>query len=259
MPPAQDPALSPPPVPPPPSTGKIARLPRHIRNQLGGRLANGDQDPPTLAWLNRLPELDRPANSPPGQDFITEQDLAHWKQHGYQRWLADDQACQLVRELAEHADDLYASADELPVSDCLSAFLATELARSAKSLLAESASPAERWQRLRELLQELARLRKEDHQALRVQMERERWDREQRRLDDEQQQHTIRKLKDQATAPIWARAMQAPLAAGFGGGELGAKLAELITAIEYELPIPGHTKPEPPRHEPSNPPTASEP
>ena len=112
-------------------------------------------------------------NGQPGGSAVTEQDLCDWQQGGYQEWLRHQEACDVVRDLAEQADDLESCAEDLPVSDCLSALLGTELARSAKSLLAETTAPAERWQRLREVLHELARLRKGDHQALRVQLERE--------------------------------------------------------------------------------------
>jgi hypothetical protein len=240
-------------------TGKIARLPRHIRNQLRSRLDHGERGQPLLEWLSQLPEVKGLTKSHPGGCPLTEQDLSEWKQGGYQQWIEDQQARDLIRELAEQADDLFACAEDLPVSDCLATLLATELARSAKSLLAETTTPGDRWQRLRELLHELARLRKEDHQALRVQMERERWDREQRRLDHEQHQATMRKLKAQATAPFWARLMRGPLADTFGGGQAGAKIADFILAVVHDLPIPDPMKPAEASQKQSDPPNTPHP
>ncbi len=37
--------------------GKIARLPREIRDELNRRLENGVQGLPLLAWLNAQPEV----------------------------------------------------------------------------------------------------------------------------------------------------------------------------------------------------------
>ena len=224
-------------------TGKIARLPRQIRCELNARLDNGEDAQPLLGWLNHQPEVQALANGQPGGSPVTEPDLSEWKQAGYQQWLRHREACDVVRDLAEQAGDLEETAEGLPVSDCLSALLGTELACSAKSLLAETTAPGERWQRLREVLHELARLRKGDHQALRLGLERERWDREQRRQDEEQHQLRMQKLKARTTAPFWARLMRGPLAETFGGGELGAQVAEFITAVEYDLPFPAEGKP----------------
>ena len=224
-------------------TRRIARLPRHIRGQLTARMDGGEEDQPLLGWLNHQPEVQALANGQPGGSPVTEQDLSEWKQAGYQQWLRHQEACDVVRDLAEQADDLESSAEDVPISDCLSAFLGTELARSAKSLLAESTAPGERWQRLREVLQELARLRKGDQQALRLQLERERWDRERNRLDEEDHELRMQKLRARATAPFWARLMREPLAATFGGGEIGAKVAEFILAVEHDLPLPAEGKP----------------
>ena len=135
-------------------TRRLARLPRHIRGQLNARMDGGEEDQPLLGWLNHQPEVQALANGQPGGSPVTEQDLSEWKQAGYQQWLRHQEACDVVRDLAEQADDLESSAEDVPISDCLSAFLGTELARSAKSLLAESTAPGERWQRLREVLQE---------------------------------------------------------------------------------------------------------
>jgi hypothetical protein len=238
---------------------KIAQLPRHVRHQLGQRLNDGEHGPALLAWLNGFPEVNASAQPVPRRPVITEHDLSRWRETGFPQWLEEQRACDLVRDLADHADDLLACAEDLPVSDCLATPLATELARSAKSLLAETTTPADRWHRLRELLHELARLRKEDHQALRVQMERERWDREQRRLDDEQHQAAMRKLKAQATAPFWARLMRNPVAETFGGGELGARIADFILAVEYDLPIPDPMKPAEASQKQSDPPNTPHP
>ena len=37
--------------------GKIARLPRHIRDHLNSRLEDGEEGTGLVAWLNRVPEV----------------------------------------------------------------------------------------------------------------------------------------------------------------------------------------------------------
>jgi hypothetical protein len=53
-----------------------------------------------------------------------------------------------------------------------------EVVRIGEALLKEAADPRKRWQRLRELLQELGQLRRDDHHAVRLRMEKQSWDRE---------------------------------------------------------------------------------
>lgn len=79
-------------------TGKIARLPNHIREQLNRRLQNGDSGPKILKWLNALPEVkailaDEFDNSP-----ISPSNLTHWKQGGYRDWLVAQDAQDIVSE-----------------------------------------------------------------------------------------------------------------------------------------------------------------
>jgi hypothetical protein len=224
-------------------TGKIAGLPRHIRGQLNARFDKGEGGQPLLEWLNHLPEVTALANGQAGGSAVTEEDLRDWQQGGYQQWVRHQEACEVVRDLAEQAADLDNAAEDEPVSECLSPVLGTELARSAKSLLAESTPPSERWQRLREVLGEFARLRKGDQQSLRVRLECERWARERDRQDEEQHQLRVQKLKARATAPFWTRLMRGPLAESFGGGEAGEKAADYILAIQHDLPIPTGNKP----------------
>jgi hypothetical protein len=173
----------------------IARLPHHIRHELGQRLEQGHQAQSILNWLNQLPEELGSEDLLTKARPLTHADLAEWRQNGYQQWLKDQEACEFVRNLAGRAEHLAAAAGDQTISDCLAAVLATELARSATALLAETTNPADRWQRLRELLHELARLRKGDHQAMRAQIERERWKQEHSRLQAEENDRATEKLK----------------------------------------------------------------
>jgi hypothetical protein len=73
-------------------TGKIARLPLAIREELNTRIRNGEIGQRLVAWLNSLPAV---------QDIlalefkgvpITEPNLSHWKKGGYADWLRQQKA-----------------------------------------------------------------------------------------------------------------------------------------------------------------------
>jgi hypothetical protein len=226
-------------------TSKIARLPRHIRNKLSQRLDDGEGGDSLLEWLNGLPEVKELCEKQFNAVPVTKQNLSDFKQGPHQEWLRGREACELVEQLAEQADDLDSATDEVNVSDALGRVLAAELARMARTLLAETTDPPERWQRLQEVLGRLAQLRRGDHQWQRLQIERERWEEEEERRAQEQQEKNLAKAKRQATGAIWAQLLQGPLAQALGGGEKGSKIAELMSAIENDLPLPPSTAPEP--------------
>src|SRR5271166_2863543 len=121
--------------------GKIARLPRHIREQLNRRLEDGEEGETLLDWLNALPEAREILKNQFGGVPINKQSLSQWRLGGYQDWLARQEGCDFARELAEHAEDLDDSAAGRDVSDWLSPLLAVEMARVVKALLAEPADP----------------------------------------------------------------------------------------------------------------------
>ena len=67
-------------------TGKIARLPKAIRDELNRRLDDNELGIRLLDWLNGLPEVQQVLN----QDFngcpINKVNLTHWRQGGFLDW-----------------------------------------------------------------------------------------------------------------------------------------------------------------------------
>jgi hypothetical protein len=227
------------------ATGKIARLPRQIRNQLSQRLDDGEGGNSLLEWLNGLPEVKKLCDEQFHAVPVSKQNLSDFKQGPHQEWLRGREACELAQHLAEQADDLGRATDEANVSEVLGRVFAVELARLARTMLAETADPQERWRRLREVLGQVARLRTGDHQWQRLQIERERRKEEQGRRAQEQQEKNLAKAKQQATGALWAGLMQGPLAEALGGGEKRSKMAELMNAMENDLPLPPTAAPAP--------------
>lgn len=153
-------------------TGKIARLPRDVRDQLNRRLENGEPGKQVVAWLNGLPEVREVMVVYFDGMPISEQNLSLWKQGGFLEWRRQEESLEWVRQFTEQADDF---ADEvgpvpIPLSDRLSGLMALTLAR----LLAQAAAkPLEEESVRREIFvlsRELALLRHADHEAARLKM-----------------------------------------------------------------------------------------
>lgn len=75
-------------------TGKIARLPRHIREELNVRMADGASGKSLVAWLNAQPEVREVLERDFAGRPILEQNLSEWRRGGHREWCAQ-------RELAD--------------------------------------------------------------------------------------------------------------------------------------------------------------
>ena len=62
-------------------TGKIARLPCPVREELNKRLESAEPGGEVLAWLNGLPEVRAILGTEFGGSPITKQNLSHWRQN----------------------------------------------------------------------------------------------------------------------------------------------------------------------------------
>ena len=67
-------------------TGKIARLPLSIRDQLNRRLLDNEPGPSLLAWLNSLPEVQALLAADFASQPISPANLSHWKGGAYRDW-----------------------------------------------------------------------------------------------------------------------------------------------------------------------------
>ena len=158
--------------------GKIARLPRNIRDELNQRLDDGETGGRILEWLNSLPPVQSVLAAEFGGVEINAQNLSNWRQGGYQSWLKQQERRNLVCELTENAEELAMEAGGVEIGNHLSAVLVAELVAAARAALEELADPAERCARLQQFLLTLARVLRQDYQAGRLAIERERRARE---------------------------------------------------------------------------------
>jgi hypothetical protein len=157
--------------------GKIARLPRGIREQICRRLDNGECGKEVLAWLNGLPEVKTVLAEKFGGRPVSQQNLCGWWGASGGAWRSRQEMVSQARELAGEHGELKEASGDVEVSDRVAGVLSVELAKLGRKLLAEKAGSAEQWRCLREVLRELSQLRRDDHSGTRLALERERRER----------------------------------------------------------------------------------
>ncbi|HXB59800.1 MAG TPA: hypothetical protein VNU95_09555 [Candidatus Acidoferrales bacterium] len=87
-------------------TGKIARLPGDLREQINQRIFDGHSDPEILPWLNEFPVVKEMLAAKFKGQPITKQNMSNWRERGYQRWLDEKQNVISVENLGNYADRL---------------------------------------------------------------------------------------------------------------------------------------------------------
>jgi hypothetical protein len=157
-------------------TGKIARLPKKIRDQLNRRLQDGCASPQLLEWLNALPSVRRGLREYFIGQPITEQNLSQWRKGGYLDWLRHQETQSQTRWMIERSDDVDVMKNGQYLCERLARILTAELAQHIHELDSIS-SRGERWKQFREISAELSRLRYGTHYARAMNLSWERWGR----------------------------------------------------------------------------------
>ena len=91
-------------------TGKIARMPVAIRNEVNRRLLENESAAKILAWLHQQPEALRVLDEYFKEEPATPQNLSEWRAGGFQDWLARREQIENTKDLAEYALKLGAAA-----------------------------------------------------------------------------------------------------------------------------------------------------
>ena len=172
--------------------GKIARLPRDVREQLNRRLANGESGVRLVEWLNSLPDSQRVLATDFSGREISEQNLSEWKQGGYRDWEARQETIWQARELAFDAIEI-SEAAEGSLADHLAMTL---IARYAGMLSGWDGETNDEFRRklraLRSLSQDIVELRRGDHSAARLKLEQEQLAEKQEWSEEELVSHFLR-------------------------------------------------------------------
>ncbi len=151
-------------------TGKIARLPHDIREQLNRRLSDGEQAHSILNWLNSLPEVQAVLAANFDGRPLNQVNLTHWRDGGYRDWLVRQDALDFLQEL-DDAEALGHESLSDPIGASLAHWVALHYAASAKALIANEQNPSAKWTRLRELCADVTRLRRSELAAERLDLE----------------------------------------------------------------------------------------
>jgi hypothetical protein len=208
-----------------PRNGKIARLPRSVRNELNERLERSAPGPQLLAWLNALPEAKKIVQNDFAGVPISKQNLSQWRQGGFQEWLARRSLCEDaldVRQLSEEMDD-----EDSPM--VLADDVAQVLAARFGSLIANwNGEVDEKFEAKSRVLNRLCRsvvqLQRGMHRANREAFELTCKLEEKEKADEEV-------LKKRLVKPCYDMLRLPAMAKMFGGGTAGRKIAEYILAV----------------------------
>ena len=169
-------------------TGKIARLPRAIRQQLNRRLQDGEPGIRLVDWLNALPETQSVLAAEFGGRPVSEQNLSEWKQGGHREWLVHQEALEKAGELAASAGELTEAAG--PLADHIATVLTARYAAALGEWDGDPEGVSTRKLRvLRALCQDVVELRRGDHSAARLKNEQSRLDREREQTVEELAEH----------------------------------------------------------------------
>ena len=223
--------------------GKIARLPRHLRVQLNRRLEDGEPGPQALAWLNACPAAQAMLADDFGGRPISEQNLSEWRQGGFREWQRQQVACEHVRRLTDQSEALDEAAEKADLSARLTTVFAVELFKLMERLLEKNGDDETKLGYLREAMRETRLLRRGDHNATRLRIEMERWERQCDRENEENLEAMKEKSKRRLRGLIFSRKLEAEMAAHFGGGEYGRKVASMLTKLEFDQPLDDPTEP----------------
>ncbi|MDB6073935.1 MAG: hypothetical protein JWO89_1575, partial [Verrucomicrobiaceae bacterium] len=132
-----------------------------------------------VVWLNGLPEVAALLEREFHGKAIREQNLSEWKRGGFLDWQRHQEAMASLRVAAEEAEELRAEgADDAPLTDVLSASIASVLARLIGEMRKGGGEDAESRRELLTLIREWAALRQGDHRAARLKLRRETWQRQ---------------------------------------------------------------------------------
>ena len=164
--------------------GKIARLPQPIREQINRRLQNGGEGKQIAEWLNTLPKVTRLMAAEFDGQPINENNLSNWKLGGFRDWEEQQEALAAARQF--HADAAQLRQETCPqLADHLALCLTARLAAALRPPPSGESDPAAQLERLRQFCATLARLRKGDHSAEWLRLERGKLELNRKRYKDE--------------------------------------------------------------------------
>jgi hypothetical protein len=147
--------------------GKIARLPKAIRDRLNQQILDGVPGKDLVRWLNCMREVQEVLLEYFNTSQITEQNLSEWKQGGYQDWLKHQERRDWVRRISDEAEDVTEDAGVMPWMERVGALFEVVLGKVVEKQLQQTVETPEQMGELFTLSRELARHRQLSQEAAR--------------------------------------------------------------------------------------------
>jgi len=140
--------------------GKIACLPRNLREEANQRLADRESGVKILAWLNMHPDVQPVLEREFGGRAINLVNLSAWRRGGYQEWRRHHYAVQRVeRKMGQSPSG---GAAFLEITDELAREFAIEMKVTLQRALDSSKNPIKKWKYLQQGMREINALRMYD-------------------------------------------------------------------------------------------------
>jgi hypothetical protein len=206
--------------------GKIARLPRSLRNQLNERLDRSEESPQLLDWLNALPEVQKVVKDHFAGVPISKQNLSEWRQGGFEEWLARRDLCEAARDVTELSEEMEDEDSQFVLADDVAQVLAARFGSLIANWNGEVDEKFEAKSRvLNRLCRSVVQLQRGMHRAKWEGFELTcKWE-EKEKADEEV-------LKKELVKPCYDMLRLPPMAKMFGGGAVGRKIAQYILAVK---------------------------
>ncbi|MGP8198388.1 MAG: hypothetical protein ACLQU4_02665 [Limisphaerales bacterium] len=209
-----------------PRNGKIAHLPRSIRDLLNERLDRSQPASQILPWLNALEEVIEIIK----EDFdgipISEQNLSQWRQGGFQEWLVRRELCQEAGDVTELAEGMQEETSQGVLADDVAVILAARFGTLIAKWNGEVDAKFEAKSRvLNRLCRSVVQLQHGMHRARRESFEHARQCEAQEKAEREE-------MRQQMVQPLMDGALVPSLAYAYGGGKLGRKIAAYVLAVQ---------------------------
>ncbi len=206
--------------------GKIARLPRSVRNELNERLERSEPGPQLLDWLNALPEARKIVQSDFAGVPISKQNLSEWRQGGFEEWLARRNLCEDARDVTQLAGEMDDEDSQMVLADDVAQVLAARFGSLIANWNGEVDEKFEAKSRvLNRLCRSVVQLQRGMHRSNRESFELTcKWE-EKEKADEEV-------LKKRLVKPCFDMLRLPAMAKMFGGGAAGRKIAQYILAIQ---------------------------
>jgi hypothetical protein len=164
--------------------GKIARLPRTIRDELNRRLDDGEQGKGLLEWLNGLPEVKAALDKEFEGRLVSHCNLTEWRKGGFREWREQQETLAVTREFLANGSDFGTVSDEV-VRNLESAAVAEYAAALQRSNKDPKEDPRKRFERARKSLLDVVRLRRCEQAREHVEIRREWLELERQRIQQQ--------------------------------------------------------------------------